>query len=83
MTFTQLIPVIFSIGVMIFMIFGCIKTAHQERRDWNNGYCPKCGKKLVHFDTDSQGGHGWQCPDCGNFVWVSYKRFVYKRKDKK
>ena len=34
--------------------------------------CPKCGKKLKWFDTDSQGGRGYCCHDCRYFIWVSY-----------
>lgn len=78
----MLIPLTFSIGFIVAIICGGIITAHHERRDWNNGICPKCGKKLVYFGTDSQGGHGWCCPDCYHFVWGSFKRFVYKGNDK-
>ena len=36
----------------------------QEKKEFNNGICPHCGKRLVHFDDDSQGGQGWCCYDC-------------------
>lgn len=44
----------------------------EKHKEFNNGVCPKCGKQLKHFDTDSQGGRGYCCNDCHYFTWVSY-----------
>lgn len=67
-----------SMPFLVVGICGIVLCRTAERRDWNEGICPKCGKPLKHFGTDSQGGEGWCCGDCGYFTWVTYKRFVYK-----
>lgn len=46
---------------------------HCEKKDFNNGICPKCGNKLYHFDTDSQGGRGYCCHKCPYFTWINWK----------
>lgn len=56
----------------------CYFASKAEAKDWNGGYCPICGRELRHFDTDSQGGHGWCCDDCGYTAWVSYHKWVYR-----
>lgn len=43
-----------------------------EKHEYNNGVCKCCGKKLRHFDTDSQGGRLYTCDDCHTLVSVSY-----------
>jgi prepilin signal peptidase PulO-like enzyme (type II secretory pathway) len=67
-----------SILFIIFGIYGILKCRKEECKDWNKGICPKCGKPLKHFDTDSQGGEGWCCNNCRYYTWVSYKKYVYK-----
>ena len=42
-----------------------------ERRTWNGGKC-KCGGRWKWFDTDSQGGRGYQCTKCKRYTWISY-----------
>ena len=70
---------IIIIIIMVICIFAiCYFASRAEAKDWNGGYCPICGKKLRHFDDDSQGGHGWCCDDCGYTTWVSYHKWVYK-----
>ena len=64
--------------VIVWFIIGTIRCIKSERKGWNNGICPDCGEKLRHFDTDSQGGHGWCCDKCNYVTWVSWKRFIYK-----
>jgi hypothetical protein len=60
--------------IMVFCaIFGLI-LAWLNRRDrlaYNRGRCRQCGEKLEKFDTDSQGGRGYQCKN-GHTLWVSY-----------
>jgi hypothetical protein len=43
-----------------------------EKRNYNNGICKCCGKPLRHFDTDSQGGRLYTCPDFCSLVSVSH-----------
>lgn len=72
--------------IIAFVLFGIIYGIYVEKHDFNNGYCPRCGEKLKHFDTDSQGGRGYWCSDCRYFVWVSYdivdKKYKSYGKDK-
>ena len=56
----------------VLIICGILYGIHIEKIEFNNGICPKCGKKLKWFDTDSQGGRGYCCNDCRYFTWVSY-----------
>lgn len=58
--------------VGICILCGILYGIKVERKKFNNGVCPKCGKQLKHFDTDSQGGRGYCCNDCHYFTWVSY-----------
>lgn len=43
-----------------------------ESKDFNKGVCRVCGKKLRHFDTDSQGGRLYTCENFHTLVCVSY-----------
>lgn len=45
---------------------------HLEAKDFNGGICRYCGNKLRFFDTDSQGGRGYICDNCGHAPWCSY-----------
>lgn len=42
-----------------------------EKREYNNGKC-KCGGDWEYFATDSQGGVGYECSNCGKVVWHSW-----------
>lgn len=81
-----MIEIIFSIILLIAVCCGILYGIHCEKQNFNNGFCPKCGKPLEHFDTDSQGGRGYWCSDCRYFVWVSYdivdKKYKSYGKDK-
>jgi len=53
-----------------------------ELKDWNNGFCGKCGEKWENFDTDSQGGRGYTCLD-NHYIWCSYnvdKNYIRNKK---
>ena len=58
--------------IVLAVIIGSIWCYIQEKKDFNDGVCPPCGKPLVHFDDDSQGGQGWCCYDCKRFVWITW-----------
>lgn len=68
--------------VLVFFLFVYISTfviAYlYEEREWNKGFCRKCGTSWVYFDTDSQGGDGFHC-SMGHSIWVSYPRIVDKK----
>jgi len=56
--------IVFSIIVFLAWFF--------ERMQWNDGICGNCNNPWVYFDTDSQGGRGYKCKNCGNVVWISW-----------
>ena len=47
---------IILVAVGLFVGVGLPCAIRSEKRGFNNGICPICGKKLEHFDDDSQGG---------------------------
>lgn len=53
------------------MLLGYI-FSRMEAKAFNNGVCTKCGRDLVCFDVDSQGGRGYTCKHCDYTCWVSY-----------
>lgn len=59
------------IMVTLFICYALIGII-WEKRNYNNGICKCCGKPLRHFDTDSQGGRLYTCPDFCSLVSVSY-----------
>lgn len=68
---TIIIAVLVWLGAIPVFVF-------QERKAWNNGICRRCGGKLYHADTDSQGGKMWRCEKCGGVLWTSWIRGVPK-----
>lgn len=76
MTDLLIFVILMSIIIGIFIVSLYLAVCN-EVKDWNGGYCPRCGKKLRHFDCDSQGGDGWCCDACDYTTWVSYRKLVY------
>jgi len=73
--------VIFIMTVIVAVVLITAVTlvaSYFEYKGWNGGVCPKCGKPLRYFDTDSQGGEGWTCDGCDYTAWVSYHTMVYR-----
>lgn len=58
--------------VVLIWIAGFWIAYNSEKKSYNNGKCPCCGNELKLFDTDSQGGRGYECPKCDYTTWVSY-----------
>jgi len=59
--------------LILLAVIGVIYMARRrEQHEWNNGKC-ECGGLWEYFDTDSQGGRGYKCPECDNHIWISYK----------
>lgn len=69
----NIILIILLIFLLIFLLIMPFYAIHCEKKDFNNGICPKCGNKLYHFDTDSQGGRGYCCHKCPYFTWINWK----------
>jgi len=74
----MIVAILIMIALFICVILVAITL---EKRDYNNGICKYCGKPLRHFDTDSQGGRLYTCPEFCNLVSVSYS-CVDRRKSK-
>lgn len=64
--------IIICILIVILVISGISAAMYLEYRGFNKGTCPKCGRPLRWFDTDSQGGRGYCCNKCKYYTWVSY-----------
>lgn len=60
------------IGYIGYATLMTIVVVQSERKDYNNGFCPKCGHPWRYFDSDSQGGRGYCCDKCGNVIWVNF-----------
>lgn len=69
---TLIISLILLLILLIAVPFGIIYARQSEKKDWNKGYCPKCGAKWRYFDIDSQGGRGYCCDKCRKYIWISY-----------
>ncbi len=57
------------LGMVIILAFGLV-ASRLERNEWNGGVCKKNGLPWVYFDTDSQGGRGYQAGD--QVTWQSW-----------
>lgn len=60
------------IGFIAIGVILVVTAIHGEKKSFNNGVCKVCNQRLEHFDTDSQGGRGYTCPNEHYAVWVSY-----------
>lgn len=61
MNLINILSIIIAIIVIAFLIVGGIYARYSEKKSWNNGICPYCGKPWIRFDTDSQGGRMYRC----------------------
>ena len=67
------IALVYTILMIILLPVGIILGIRSDKKDFNNGICPRCGAPLRHFDTDSQGGRGYNCTGCGKYyTWISW-----------
>lgn len=65
--------IIISCSVAIMIIIACFIWAYfEEKKAFNDGKCPRCGRPLMQITEDSQGGKLYKCPKCKYKVWVSY-----------
>ena len=62
-----------GIGWILVMIGGMGWAREREKSAYNGGNCTGCDAPWRRFDTDSQGGRGYTCNDCGRGIWVSYR----------
>ena len=78
-----IIDILIGLAIILVAAIGMTVTRNHEKKEYNNGICPKCGGNLRSFDSDSQGGRGYNCDKCNNFVWVSYNVDKPRKEDKK
>ena len=63
---------ILIIGVVtIFTVVICV-ARNAEKKAFNGGICPRCGKKLQYFYTALDGKRAWRCRKCNYTTWCSY-----------
>lgn len=43
-----------------------------ERKDWNKGKCPECGRDWRYFGSTSCGDRGYMCDNCRRAIWISW-----------
>lgn len=63
---------ILAISIILIYIIICFIAYFVEKRNFNNGICPKCGNPLKHFDDCFCGDQGWTCDNCGYTTWISW-----------
>lgn len=69
---SKTVALIIFIALLLLFVFLIFLAIILEKRAYNKGICKYCGKPLRHFDTDSQGGRLYTCPDFCSLVSVSY-----------
>lgn len=65
--------ILFSLCVVLTLF-----TINKEKKKWNNGYCPLCGKEWKQFDTNSQGGIIYKCE---NDHWFTCTYNIDKKRE--
>jgi len=56
--------------ILVVMLTGALWGISSERKAWNGGICHQTGKPWRYFDTDSQGGRGYESG--GHYTWISW-----------
>lgn len=64
--------IILVILIIVTLVCLAIHAREDEKKRYNNGFCPNCGNSLRCFDMDSQGGRMYKCDICGYYTWVTY-----------
>ena len=57
---------------LIVFIGICAFIFSDQKKRFNNGECPECKLRWNFFDSDSQGGRGYDCKRCGKTIWISW-----------
>lgn len=53
----------------------------MDDQKWNNGHCPRCGRKWRFYMKNPDGKRGYTCDHCGNSIWVSSNIDAYYNKE--
>ena len=65
----KLLCIIVIIIIITILIPGTIWAINDEKREFNNGICPRCNNKLKLFDYTSHGDRLYICEKCR---WVTF-----------
>lgn len=65
----------FVLMTLILCIIGLYLTYKIEKKQYNNGICPKCGRPLYYCRNiiDQQQGRTYICKNCGYRTYIAYK----------
>lgn len=75
----MVLVIIFFVVIILVFIVVHIQLSKIEKRDFNNGICPKCEKPLVYFCTDTTSeARGYECLNCSYVTWVERYSLVDK-----
>ena len=69
----RLLCIIIIIIIIMLLIPGTIWAIKSEKRDFNNGICPRCNNKYRLMDYTSHGDRLYICDKCNSVIFVSYK----------
>ena len=66
--------VIAIIGIIVAYSATVVKEIKEEKKEFNNGFCPKCGNAFKLLFVDSYDGKRiYGCDKCDNSVFVFHK----------
>ena len=69
----KIIAIVLVILIISIFIYDILMTIRFEKKIYNNGICSKCGAKFEKSKAPQLSGeHDYYCPNCGNYVSVSY-----------
>ena len=68
----MVVEILIIAGIIAVVILGTVYAIHVEKKEYNKGVCPHCGKPLEFFTIDSSGARGYMCDDCRYYAWISY-----------
>ena len=67
-------------AILIIALLHEKRKEKKEERDYNNGYCPKCGKFMSTIYDQWGNEIGFGCPNCGHRTSDRYIGSEYRRK---
>lgn len=80
-----MISMLIFFGIFIIVLLYDHAKNKKEERDYNNGYCPKCGKYMTTFIDEWGNDIGFGCSNCGHRTSDRYigSEILRQRKNKK